>query len=312
MIQSVTVRVPATSANLGPGFDCLGLALDLWNETIFSLEGVGTTVVVTGEGAGILPTDETNLIAQSALSVFQRFDYHPSPGLLIRCFNQIPLSSGLGSSAAALVTGVLGANALLGNPLSEREVLEVLTQTEGHGDNVAPAVLGGLVIVSGAGPEVRYRKIWDGMIGGNQLQTVVVLPEVSLSTLEARALLPKVVSLPDAVFNIQHTAMVIDAFMTGDLELLGDAMQDRLHQPHRLQKIDGGEAVIQAARQAGAAAAALSGAGPSIIAFGLEDLQHVADVMQQSFLEHRMNSRVFLTNVSDQGATIRLEVANED
>jgi homoserine kinase len=308
MIKSVTVRVPATCANLGPGFDCLGLALDLWNETIFSLEGNGLTVVISEEGSQELPIDATNLIIKSAQAVFDRFHYNPEPGLLVRCYNQIPLSSGLGSSAAALVTGVLGANTLLGSPMSEREIIELLTEAEGHGDNVSPAVLGGLVIVSGAGQEVQYRKVWDGMVGGDRLQAAVVLPEIHLSTIEARALLPETVQLKDAVFNIQHAAMVLNAFTSGDLELLGDAMQDRLHQPYRLEKIPGGSDVIQTSRQAGAAASVLSGAGPSIIAFGLEDMQSVADAMQDCFQKHHLQSRAYLVGVSDCGAEVTYEV----
>lgn len=310
MIKSVTVRVPATSANLGPGYDCLGMALDLWNETVFSLEGTGSTIVISGEGSRDLPTDSSNLILKSAQNVFDRFDFQPNPGLLIRCYNQIPLSSGLGSSAAALVTGVLGANALLGSPMSEREILELLTEVEGHGDNVTPAVLGGLVVVSGSGQEVQYRKVWDGMVGGDRLQAVIVLPEIHLPTVEARALLPQTVHLHDAVFNIQHAVLVVNALITGDLELLGNAMQDRLHQPYRLEKIPGGAEVMLAARQAGAAAAALSGAGPSIIAFGLEDLHQVGDAMQLCFAQYHQKSRIFLSSISDLGAIVNYE--NED
>lgn len=305
-MKSITIRVPATSANLGPGFDCLGLALDLWNETVFSQEGDGCTVVVSGEGSGVLPKDQTNLIAESAYSLFKRLDRKLERGLLIRCYNNIPLTSGLGSSAAALVSGILGANALMGNPLSQTELLTILTEMEGHGDNVAPAMLGGLVVVSGAGESVSYRRVWDGSLGGDTLQAAVVLPEINLPTSQARALLPKQVSMVDAVFNLQKTAMVMHAFQSGDLALLGEVMVDRLHQPYRLPVIPGGQEAIQAARSAGAAAAALSGAGPSIIALGLEDMDPIAEAMQAAFSQAGIHSRKFITAVTGLGATITI------
>lgn len=309
-MKSITIRVPATSANLGPGFDCLGLALNIWNETVFSLEGDDCTVVVSGEGSGLLPKDRTNLIADAAYSLFHKLGRMPQTGLLIRCHNQIPLSSGLGSSAAALVTGILGANVLLGNPLSQQELLSILTEMEGHGDNVTPAVLGGLVVVSGAGENVVYRRVWDGSIGGDTLQVVVVLPEINLSTTQARALLPANVPLSDAVFNLQKTALVMHAFETGDLALLGEVMVDRLHQPYRLSSIPGGEAAIKAARSAGAAAAAISGAGPSIIAFGLEDMQSVGQAMQTAFEQVGLKSRIFLTSVLKTGSEVSISEEN--
>lgn len=303
-MKTVTVRVPATSANLGPGFDCLGLALDLWNETVLSLEGDDIIVVINGEGQGKLARDRSNLIAQAVQTFYDRVKLPAPTGLLIRSYNHIPLSSGLGSSAAALVTGILGANALAGNLLGRTELLQLLTELEGHGDNVAPAVLGGMAVVSGAGESVVYRRVWDGMVGGDTLQAAVVLPEVDLSTSQARALLPQQVSLADAVFNLQKTALVMYAFEKGDLALLGDVMTDRLHQPYRLAVIPGADAAIQAARQAGAAAAALSGAGPSIIAFGLEELAPVAQAMQKAFREASLNSRPFVTRVSAVGAQV--------
>ncbi len=303
-MRSITVRVPATSANLGPGFDCLGLALDIWNESIFSLEGEGCTVVISGEGSHTLPNNDSNLIAEAAYKLFERLHFPIPSGLLIRCYNRIPLSSGLGSSAAALVTGILGANAMMGNPLSQQEILAILTEMEGHGDNVVPAVLGGLAAVSGAGDSVIYRKVWDGSIGGDILQAAIVLPDVSISTTEARALLPEHIPFRDAVHNIQKTALLLYGFETGDLSLLGDVMQDRIHQPYRLAKIPGGDLAIQAARKSGAAAAAVSGAGPSIIAFGLEDLMPVASAMQTVFRDQGLEARIFLTSVSPGGAEL--------
>lgn len=303
-MKTVTVRVPATTANLGPGFDCLGLALDLWNEAVFTLEGDGCTVVASGEGSSILPHDETNLVARTALNLFADRGCRPEPGLLIRCRNNIPLSSGLGSSAAAMVAGVYGANALLGNPFSQPDLLNMLIGLEGHGDNVCAAVLGGLVLCGGDPGHAVYRRVWDGNIGGSELQAAVVLPEYNLSTHEARALLPAKVPMRDAVANLQNTALIVNALQTGDLALLGEVMADRLHQPYRLPRFPGSSEAMAAAKSAGAAAAALSGAGPSVIAFGLEDMKPVAIAMQAVFDKHGVSSRAFLLPVSCSGVQV--------
>lgn len=303
-MKSVTVRVPASTANLGPGFDCLGMALDIWNETIFSLEGRGMVAVVTGEGAEQISTNQNNLILKSAMRVYDLMGKKPAPGLLIRCFNAIPVSSGLGSSAAAVLTGALGANALLGNPLNNLQILELVTEIENHPDNAAAALEGGLVLVGKVNDKVVYRRAWDGTMGGDILQAAVVLPDVALSTTAARKALPARVALSDAVSNMAMTAFVLEAFRNGDLGLLGDVMVDRLHQPYRLPLIPGAAEAIQAARKNGAAAAVLSGAGPSVIAFGLEGLEQVAKTMQHSFKEAGQTSRIFITRVSKWGAQV--------
>lgn len=306
-MTTLSVRVPATTANLGPGFDCLGMALDIWNETIFSLEGSGYLAVVTGEGSGQLPQDESNLILQSALRVYEMQGKKPEPGLLIRCFNQIPIGSGLGSSAAAALTGVLGANALLGDPLTRQQVLNLVTEIEHHPDNASAAMEGGLVIASLVNGRVIERPVWDGSIGGDVLQMAIVLPEVTLSTKAARAVLPRKVMFADAVENLAMTSLVIQAFKAGDLDLLGEVMVDKLHQPYRLPLIPGAVKAIEAARHSGAAAAVLSGAGPSVIAFGLEGLNQVANAMQKAFEGVGKPSRKFVTSISKAGAVVLYE-----
>ena len=306
-MKTVTVRVPATTANLGPGFDCLGLALDLWNETIFSYEGRGAVAVVTGEGADRIPLDGSNLILKSALRVYDMLGKKPQPGLLVRSFNAIPVGSGLGSSAAAALAGVLGANALLGDPLSQLQVLELVTGIEHHPDNAAAALHGGLVLVGLAGEHIVHRPVWDGTLGGDVLQAAVALPDVALSTAAARKALPAKVPLADAVSNMAMTALVLEALKSGDLGLLGEVMVDKLHQPYRLPLIPGAAEAIQAARKSGAAAAALSGAGPSVIAFGLEGMDQVAKSMQRAFSDAGHTCRVFLTCVSGRGALVEVD-----
>ncbi len=294
------VKVPATTANLGPGFDALGLALDLWNEADFTPSQEGGkpwSVEVSGEGAAVLPADATNLVAEVARRLFEQAGQAAPAGLRIRCANRIPLGSGLGSSAAAVVAGLVGANALLGDPLDQRAVLRLAAEIEGHPDNAAAALLGGLAVVISGGGDLIARKIEIP-----PLTVAVVVPEFALSTHAARAALPAAAPLGDAVFNLGRTALVVEALRTGDLELLGHAMQDRLHQPYRLKLIPGAEAALAAARQAGAAAAALSGAGPGVVAFGRAPLEPVSQAMLAAFLAAGLPARAWTLGVSTQGA----------
>lgn len=303
-MAEVIVNVPATTANLGPGFDCLALALDLWNEVSFELTGTGTRITINGFGRDTLPVDGSNLILQSLNRVFQLLDCEYPRGLSIRCENEIPLGSGLGSSAAAVLAGIMGANELCGSPLSINEILSLATEIEGHPDNAAAALHGGLVIIGNTGEKLITHPLGMIRVGGESLQTAVVLPDLQLSTQEARKVLPRQVGLNDAVFNIGMTTLVVQALLEGDLSLLGEVMQDRIHQPYRLKLIPGAEDAIKAARRRGAAAAALSGAGPSVIAFGLEDMQGVADVMIAEFQNAGLSATSFCVPVTEAGAWV--------
>ena len=252
------IRVPATSANLGPGFDCLGLALDLWNEVSFELSD-RTSYHVKGEGARSLNGLASNLLAQAMGRLYQECGKKMG-GVRITAKNSIPPSSGLGSSAAAIVAGLYGANGLLGRPLDMPDLLKLGTQLEGHPDNIAPALLGGLVISVPNGDELLTRRF-----DVPEWTAVIVIPEVDWPTHLARAVLPDHISRADAVFNIGRTPLVVDALQRGDMELLQKGMEDRLHQGYRLAHIRGGEAAFQVARTFGPSA--LSGAGPSLITF---------------------------------------------
>ncbi|MBL1194907.1 MAG: homoserine kinase [Chloroflexi bacterium] len=297
--MQVIVRVPATSANLGPGFDCLGLALDLWNETSFSLTGQGLSINVEGEGEGKLSLDHSNLIVQAAQHYYSFVGQELPTDITIHCQNHIPLSSGLGSSAAAVLTGLLGANALAGNLLSQEEVLNLAIELEGHPDNVAPALHGGLSLSAPDGKANISKQI-----NVHPFQIAIVLPEVKLSTQDARNALPPSVGMSDAVFNLSHTTLTVEALRNGDLELLSQAMQDRLHQPYRLPLIPGAAEAIQAAQNTGAAAA-LSGAGPSVIAFAEGNVDAVAERMQSAFTDKGIASRKFTLGIAAKGATIK-------
>jgi homoserine kinase len=259
--MKIQIKVPATSANLGPGFDSLGLALDLWNETILT-SADKFIVQVSGEGAGRLTQGKINLIVRAAQKLADHVG-KPLPPFRAECENRIPLSSGLGSSSAAVLTGLLAGNVLLENPLLNKEILTLAAEMEGHADNVAAALMGGLVVSM-----LDDRKVVAHQIPIEiDIHITVALPDFYLSTKEARAVLPRKVSMKNATYNISRTVLVTEAFRTGDLRLLGEAMTDKLHQPHRLRLIPGAQSAMEAAREAGAAAAALSGAGPSVIAF---------------------------------------------
>jgi homoserine kinase len=299
--RAFTVRVPATTGNLGPGFDCLGMALDLWNEATFIPGGDGFRTEIAGYGAGQLPGGDQNLIVQQALRVFAVCGKPIPAGFFLRCTNRIPPGGGLGSSAAATLTGLLGGNALLDRPLSNDKILEMAVEVEGHPDNAAPALFGGLVLSTLTDAGVVQRKI-----PVMPVCTVVVTPDFVLLTRQARAALPKQVPFADASFNIARAALTIEALRSGDLQLLGQVMQDRLHQPYRLRLIPGGEQVFQAALGAGAAAVAISGAGPSLIAFGREPMQPVADAMIAAFASAGLAAKAAVLAITDLPAQIEV------
>ncbi len=306
----VLVKVPATSANLGPGFDALGLALDLWNETEFT-PAESFCLEVEGEGARKLAANEKNLIVRSAQKLYEGLNQR-MPALSIRCVNHIPLASGLGSSAAAILTGLLGANALLGSPVTSERILDLAVEIEGHPDNVAPALLGGLVVSTMEEGKVNAHRLtiaaeFSSTRGGHassSLHLTVALPEFNLSTKQARAVLPDQVPIRDAVQNISRTVLLTEAFRTGDLDLLGQAMSDALHQPYRLPLIPGALAAMNAAKAAGAAAVALSGAGPSLIAFSAMNISSPGEAMKQAFESAGLPTRIFELKISEQGAQI--------
>ena len=300
----ITIRIPATSANLGPGFDSLGLALDLWNETIFTL-AIEYSVQVHGEGRERISSGENNLIIRSAQRLAELVGKRLPP-FHVDCVNRIPLSSGLGSSAAAKLTGLLGANALLGKPLSKTEILDLATELEGHPDNVAPALLGGLVASMVQDGKVLAHRIHLEDNHDAPIHITVVLPDFHLSTQQARAALPEQVTLKDAVHNISRSVLVTEAFRTGNLELLSKAMTDTLHQPYRLWLIPGGREAMDAAKESGASAAAISGAGPSIIAFSAKREEAIGEAMTRAFEQAGHSARTFQLKMSHHGAEAQI------
>jgi homoserine kinase len=259
MHSYASVRVPATTANLGPGFDCLGLALDLWNTV--RLERGPSGVQVSGEGAESLSRGDDNLVCRAAAALFREIG-GAAPDIAVVCHNDIPLARGLGSSAAAVVGGLVAANALCGEPLSRPDLMRLAVEMEGHPDNVAPALLGGCQVSVMDGDDV----VTSAVPLPEGLRAVLFVPEQPMPTAQARALLPLRVSRDDAVFNIGRTALLVSALATGDLDAVRVATQDRLHQPYRSVLFPSMRLIIQAALDAGAAGAFLSGAGSTVLA----------------------------------------------
>ena len=296
---SVLVRVPATTANLGPGFDCLGLALDIWNEIEFSVHGDTLNISIDGEGSDSLPKDASNLIYQCMEAVSKHASLPMPAGLQIKCRNSIPVSSGLGSSAAAVIAGLLGAKALLNLQIEDQELLKLALPFEGHADNISACLIGGLTI-SVVTPENLIVK----KISIEPLQTVIALPEIRISTHQARAALPTLIPMHDVVFNIGRTALTVAALLEGEYDNLRISMQDRLHQPYRFGLIPGAEAAIAAALAAGAYGAALSGAGPSVIAFVNQDHQKVTKNIQHAFDSVKTPIKIFTSISSNLGAQL--------
>lgn len=298
-MNKVTVRVPATSANLGPGFDCVGLALDLFNEvTMIEIES-GLKIDMTGEGAdGRLITDDRNLVVKSADILFNLIGKHPQ-GLHIIQHNGVPIGSGMGSSSSALVAGMMAANELMNGGLSKADILQLAAIEEGHPDNVAPAVMGGLTVAL----------IEDGKVVLHQppiaeFTVIIVLPEMELLTKESRAALPEKVSMQDAVYNIARVGLLIRGLETADYDLLTHTMKDKLHQPYRIPLIKGMSDAFAAVKTAGAASVVISGAGPSLLAFAPNNHQAIAQAGIDAYATMGISARSFILDINHSGAVV--------
>ena len=297
-MKSITVKVPATTANLGAGFDTLALALDLYNYVTIELN-TKTHIEIENEGKNSLPLDEDNIVYIAAKAVFDMAEIKMD-GLKIKMVNNIPLARGLGSSASARVGGAIGANYLLGNRFSKDEIMSLTAELEGHPDNVTPALFGGFTISYVDNERLRYFKISPNV----KFKIIVVIPQFEVSTSMAREILPSEISRDGAVFNISRACLLVSSILTGQLEYIGAGMQDMLHQPYRKKLVPGMEDVFEAAMRNGARGVALSGAGPSIVAFATESFEAIGKSMQGAFLEHNIESRFLVTEVNNNGTEI--------
>jgi len=298
--NQVKVKVPATTANLGPGFDALGLALSLFN-TVEVAESERLNIEIEGEGAHQLPRDETNFVVIAVNEVFKAVGKGKRP-LSIRLHNNIPLARGLGSSAAARVGAMVAANHLCGAVLSRMELLALATKLEGHPDNVAPAMLGGLVISAVED---------DGSVQCVQLPLakppalVLLIPDIEVPTEKARSVLPDTYSRQEACFNISRAALLVGAMVTGRHDLLRVGLQDKIHQPFRAQIMPWFDAVVEAAINSGAYGAVLSGAGSSILAMTPEGCKDsVGTAMLETLKQCGQTGRYLSLEVDTGGACI--------
>ena len=257
----LTVRAPASSANLGPGFDSLGLSLPLYTTLRVTPQAV-TEVVPLGEALASTPADESNYL-YGAMRLVARAVGRELPPARVEIETEVPLARGLGSSAAALIAGIIAGNELLGQPLTQAELLELSAREEGHPDNVAPALLGGVVVATLDKLGTHYVRLDPPA----HLGVTVLVPDFELSTSKARAVLPGEYSRADAVHALSHAALLAAALAQGRLDLLRHAMQDRIHQIWRAPLVPGLSDILEGAADHGALGAALSGAGPTVLCF---------------------------------------------
>ena len=300
VISSITVTVPATTANLGPGFDCIGAALTLYNKFKFTaLDEGGLIIDVTGAEAERVQTDESNLLYQAFVKLYQYIGQTP-PSVKMEIQLGVPLARGLGSSATAIVGGLVGANQLAGAPLTQLQVMELAIAMEGHPDNVVPALLGGCRLAATSADNWEICDIpWN-----ENIVPVLAIPDFELSTSEARQVLPTQVSRADAIFNTAHLGLLLRGLQTGKGEWLSTALQDRLHQPYRQALIPGYDAVNAAAIKAGAYGMVISGAGPTLLA--LVDQLHsqaVEAAMLSAWQSTGITATVRSLSLDTQGAS---------
>ena len=309
-LERATIRVPATSANLGPGFDCIGVAVDLWNETNVTFGS--SSITISGEGSDLLPRDESNLVVSSARRTFRELGVDPMP-LAFDCHNNIPLARGLGSSSAATVTGIAAAFAFAGIDIvdadSQRRIFTIAADIEGHPDNVSPAVYGGCQIgfnVDDGRPDSTW--IVSRVNIADELKAVVFVPDFTMATNEARGILPEVVPRSDAVFNVGRAAMLVHALETRQWPLLRHATDDRLHQPQRIEKLfPRFRPIARGALDAGAHGVFLSGAGPTVMALATDRFMTICYEMSENARKAQIVGKALILDISHEGMRIESE-----
>ena len=302
--MKISVKVPATTANLGPGFDVLGASLSLYNEleVSFASEPKKAKFVIDGEGKKILPKNESNILWKAMDAVFGLLDVREKYNLKsfnIKLTNNIPLSSGLGSSSAARAAGIIAANKICGNKLTKGEMAQLGVKLEGHPDNIIPAFYGGVCVSINKGNDM----IDVIKLPIPKIKAVVCTPGFELATERSRNILPPKYDRKDVVFNISRVALLTKAFCTNDFELLQEAMQDKLHQPYRAKLIPVMQDLIDSAVKEGAYGACLSGSGPSMIAFCTNaKAQNIAKSMAKIWKKETVPTKTFILDFDKNGA----------
>ena len=307
----ITLRVPATSANLGSGFDTIGMAVSLYNifKVMELLPENEYRIEAHGEGARELSDPSANLVVRAYEEACKRWGVK-GPGLSLWCHNIIPLCRGLGSSAGAVVAGVLIAKHLTCHDAGEEELLRTMTMIEGHPDNVAPCFLGGMVVSCWDGDDLRYVRL---PALPPEVLCVVAVPDERVKTSDARKALPKQVPFEDAVFNLGRAALLTAAWATGKWEYLKWGMDDRLHQQYRSKLFSGGEVIFSRVRDLPEClSVAISGSGPSVITLVNGPTQRVAEAMCKTFTEHGVRSQFFVLDSSAHGPQVAVDMGLKD
>lgn len=293
----IKLQIPATSANLGAGFDALGLALSFYNTA--EMEENDVIDIKSLDGTPI-PQDEKNLIYVSVKDLYDVCG-KPLKGLTLRQTNAIPMARGLGSSSACIIAGLVGANKMLGDPLTKDDLVDLAAQIEGHPDNTAPALLGGIVTAVFDGRKVH----WVKQEVYTRLKFVAIIPDFELKTEKARACLPKEISHRDAVYNLSRAALFSASLLIGKFENLKTAVDDRLHQPYRMELIPNVREVFDIAYTHGAYAVYISGAGPTVMAIADESNTYFAGKLQFSLENAGLGSwKVHELTIDNEGTKI--------
>lgn len=305
-MKKIKIRVPATTANLGPGFDIFGASLSIYNELEISLSSdpKKSKFIIIGEGKKILPRNEKNILWKAMDAVFGLLDVKEKYNIAsfnIKLTNNIPLSSGLGSSSAARTAGIVAANEICGNKLTKSEMLDLGIKLEGHPDNIVPAFYGGICI-SIISQEDKFEVV---KLPTPKMQAVVCTPGFELATERSRNILPKKYDIKDITFNGSRIALLTKAFCTNDFKLLGQAMQDKIHQPYRAKLIPVMQELISSAVKAGAYGACLSGSGPSMIAFcSSKKAKEVSKVMAGVWKKETVPVKQFILDFDGDGVKL--------
>ena len=299
----IKIRVPATTANLGPGFDCLGLALKLYLNLEIEETEEGLVIEYQGEGAEKFSAKKNTLIGKSVELVLKKAGWDKSKkGLKIKVFNQIPITRGLGSSASAIIGGIVGAARLYNINLTNREMLELALSLEGHMDNIVPALIGGFTLAyKTSQEEIKWAKIKTPL----DLRVVAAIPDFTLSTGEMRKALPQKVTLPEAVFNLSRSALLVNALQNSDWDILAEAMEDGLHQPYRVPFIPGIKDMFVKIKKTGLAGVALSGSGPSVVSLTKKGREEeISKLMKNTFLNAGITCRTLALEVDLEGTKL--------
>jgi homoserine kinase len=299
-MSTVTVRVPATTANIGAGFDCLGAALTLYNQFSFS-ESDEVRITATGAEADRVSTDSSNLVYQAFTKLYQFVDRTP-PSIKLNIAMDVPLARGLGSSATAIVGGLVGANLLAGSPLTQAELADLATSIEGHPDNVVPALIGGCRLAASG-----LQRDWEicDVPWSSDVVPIVAIPNFELSTAEARRVLPENYSRADAIFNTAHLGLLLRGLETGNADWLKAALQDRIHQPYRQALIKGYDSVYEAAIAAGAHGMVISGAGPTLLALAASNqAERVKTAMENAWTDQGITVQANVLQIDTQGTIV--------